>query len=165
MPLIIEDGTIVSGANSFVTDAEFQAYATARGFTLPATESERDTLQIKAVDYLFSKEQSMKGERINATQDLMYPRNGVCEYNFKVAKDAIPSNLKKAQMELAVQANESALLVTGTNQNLASFSLDGVISESYFSGGSWEQVRTDRADAYLDPLLKNNGSKNIMARV
>jgi hypothetical protein len=165
MALIIEDGTIVTGANSFVTDAELQTYATARGFALPATEAERDSLLILAVDYLFSKEQSMKGERINATQDLMYPRKGVCEYNFKVAKDAIPSNLKKAQMELAVQSNKSALLVTGTTQNLASFSVDGVYSESYHGGGSWEQVRTDRADAYLDPLLVNNGSDNIMVRV
>jgi len=68
-------------------------------------------------------------------------------------------------MELAVQSNKSALLVTGTTQNLASFSVDGVYSESYHGGGSWEQVRTDRADAYLDPLLVNNGSDNIMVRV
>ena len=68
-------------------------------------------------------------------------------------------------MELAAQANESSLLVNGTSQNLASFSVDGVYSESYHSGGSWEQVRTDRADVYLDPLLVNNGSSNLMVRV
>ena len=165
MALIIETGAIVTGANSFTTDAEFAAYAAARNVTLPATEAERDALQILAVDYLFSKEQEMKGARVNAIQELMYPRKGVCAYGFNVASDAIPASLKNAQMELGMQVNTSELLVSGTNQNVASISLDGVISESYFSGGSWEQVRTDRADAYLDPLLVNNGSSNIMIRV
>ena len=52
MALIIEDGSIVEDANSFTTDAEFVAYADARGYTLPDTESVRDQLQIKAMDYL-----------------------------------------------------------------------------------------------------------------
>ena len=163
--LIIENGTIVASANSFVTDAEFKQYAGIRNFDVPATQPDREALLIQAMDYLFSKEQSMKGSRVNATQELMYPRSGVCTNNFTVAITDIPSELKKAQMELAAQANESALLVSGTTQNLASFSVDGVYSESYFSGGNWEQVRTDRADTYLDPLLNNNGSSNMMPRV
>ena len=165
MALVIEDGTIVTGANSFTTDAEFAAYAAARNVTLPATEADRDALQVRAVDYLFSKEGSMKGSRINSVQDLMYPRSGVCAFGFKVESDDIPTSLKNAQMELGMQSYTSELLISGTNQNVASISLDGVISESYFSGGSWEQVRTDRADAYLDPLLVNNGSSNLMIRV
>ena len=64
MALIIETGAIIADANSFTTDAEFVTYAALRGFTIPATESERNTLQIKAVDYLFSKELSMKGARV-----------------------------------------------------------------------------------------------------
>lgn len=163
--LIVEDGTVVTNANSFVTDAEFKTYAGIRNFDVPATQPDREALLIQAMDYLFSKEQSMKGSRVNATQELMYPRSGVCTNNFTVAITDIPSELKKAQMELAAQANESALLVSGTTQNLSSFSVDGVYSESYFSGGNWEQVRTDRADTYLDPLLNNNGSSNMMPRV
>ena len=163
--LVIEDGTIVANANSFATDAEFKAYANIRNFNVPATQPDREALLVLAMDYLASKESGMKGCRVSATQELVYPRSGVCTNNFTVASTDIPSCLKKAQMELAIQSNESSLLITGTVQNLASFSLDGVISESYFSGGNWEQVRTDRADAYLDPLLVNNGSSNIMVRV
>ena len=165
MALIIEDGSIVAGANSFTTDAEFTAYAAARSITIPATEAERDALQILAVDYLFSKEQELKGSRVSIDQTLMYPRSGVCAYGFNIASDAIPTALKNAQMELAMQSYTSELLISGTTENLASFSVDGVYSESYHGGGSWEQVRTDRADAYLDPLTVNNGSANIMVRV
>ena len=166
MALIVEDGTIVAGANSFTTDAEFVAYAALRGFAIPATEAERDTLQIRAVDYLSGKELKMKGQRVNKTQELMYPREYVCIFNEELLKTDIPSQLKKAQLELAVQAYSSDLLITGTVQNLASFNaVNGTYSESYHSGGSWEQVRTDRADVYLDPLLINNGSSNLMTRV
>ena len=165
MALIIEDGTIVVGANSFVTAAEFIAYAGARNIAIPAISTEQEALLILAVDYLFSKEQEMKGARVSAIQDLVYPRRGVCANGFNVASDAIPQSLKNAQMELGIQSFTSSLLISGTNQNLASFNVDGVYSESYHSGGSWEQVRTDKADAYLDSLLKNNGSKNLMIRV
>ena len=163
--LIVEDGSIVAGANSFVTDVEFLAYALARGFTLPVLEEDRKELLIQAVDYLFSKENAMQGCRVSAAQELPYPRVGVCAYGFNVASNEIPKGLKNSQMELGIQANESSLLKSGTVQNLASFNVDGVYSESYFSGGNWEVVRTDRADAYLNPLLINGGSNAIMVRV
>ena len=165
MALIIETGAIIADANSFTTDAEFVTYAALRGFTIPATESERNTLQIKAVDYLFSKELSMKGARVSALQALMYPRKGADANGFGIASTVIPLSLKSAQLELAVQSYASELLISSTTQNLASIDVEGVYSESYFSGGSWERVRTERADAYLNPLLINNGSLNVMTRV
>jgi hypothetical protein len=163
--LVIETGAVVDNANSFATDDEFKTYAGIRGFDVPATQPDREALLILAMDYIFSKEQSLKGSRVSVDQELPYPRRGVCSNGFNIASDAIPQSLKKAQMELAIQANESSILVTGSVQNLASFNVDGVYSESYFSGGNWEQIRTDRADAYLDPLTENNGSDNVMVRV
>lgn len=162
--LIIEDGSIVANANSFTTDAEFVAYAAARGFTLPSTEAERDQLQILAVDYIFSVENKMKGCRVSPIQELPYPRIRVCVNGFVIAGDQIPKELKNAQMELAAQANISALLVNGSVQNLAKEKL-GDLEVEYFSGGSWANVRTDRANAYLMALMVNNGNNNIMMRV
>ena len=163
--LIIEDGSIVADANSFATDDEFKTYANLRNFDVPATQPDREALLSLAMDYLFSKESQMQGVRVSQDQELPYPRSGVCANNFRVPSDSIPKSLKKAQMELALQANDSGLLITGEVENLASFNVDGVYSESYFSGGNWTQVRTERADAYLSPLLSNNGSSNIMTRV
>lgn len=163
--LIIEDGTVVADANSFATDDEFKTYANLRNFEVPATQPDREALLILAMDYIFSKESKLQGARLSADQDLPFPRYGVCANNFQLPSGTIPKAIKKAQMELALQANDSGLLVTGEVQNLASFNVDGVYSESYFSGGNWTQVRTERADAYLNPLYKNGGSNNIMTRV
>ena len=160
--LIIEDGSIVAGANSFTTDAELTAYALARGYTLPATEAERDTLQILAVDYIFSVESKFQGCRVSAAQELPFPRTGVYSYGFIVPSDSIPQSLKNAQMELAVQVNSSPLIINGTVQNISKEKVD-VLEVEYFSGGNWSQVRTDSADTYLKPLYANNN--NLMVRV
>lgn len=165
MALIIEDGTIVAGANSFTTDVEFVAYALARSITLPATEAERDVLQIKAVDYIVSVEGRLKGCRTSPKlQDLPYPRIGSCIYGETIDSDEIVQSLKNAQMELGIQVQDSDILISEQSQNVAREKLD-TLEVEYFSGGSWSQVRTDKADAYLKPLMINNGNDNLMARV
>lgn len=155
MALIIEDGSIVAGANSFTTDAEFQAYALARGEDLPATEAERDALQIRAVDYLFLKESKMQGCRVNKSQPLMFPRIGVCLFGFDVDSNEIPDNLKNAQMEAALYENVSDLMVNSSGQNIAREKLD-VMEVAYFSGGSRSTGDYQTVDAYLEPLLATN---------
>lgn len=162
MALTIEDGSIVSGADSFTTDVEFQAWATARGYTLPATEAERDVLQIKAMDYLFSIEPRMKGTRASDTQELPYPRYGVDENGFVLASNVIPEGLKKAQMALAYYVNTQDLLPNEAVSNLASFDVKGVYSESYGSGGASITVIPREALGYLKQLLKPRG-KSIRA--
>lgn len=162
--LVIEDGSIVDNANSFAADSEFKSYADLRGFSIPSTQPERESLLILAMDYIFSVESKMQGHRVDKAQALPYPRYGVCANNFDVASNSIPPDLKMAQIELAVQAGESDILISEQSQSLASFSVDGVYSESYFSGGSWTQVRTDRADAYLNKFLVNGGSTNKLTR-
>ncbi len=162
--LIIEDGSIVPDANSFVTDDEFKKYANIRGMEVPATQPDREALLILAMDYLFSVEPKMQGCRVSIEQELPYPRQGVCANCFVVPSDSIPKPIKKAQMELALQANTSELLVSQSVQNVAKEKL-GELEVEYFDGGSWSEVRTDRADAYLKPLYSNGGNNNIMTRV
>ena len=153
--LIIEDGSIVTNANSFATDAELKAYANLRGVAVPATQPDREALLFLAMDYLFSVESSLQGRRTAQEQELPFPRIGSYVNGFYVASDEIHKNVKNAQMELAIQAGASDLLINETTSNLASFSVDGVYSESYHNGGSWEQVRTGKADAYLSALMAN----------
>ena len=152
MALIIEDGSIVANANSFNTDIELVSYAEARNATIPDIEAERDALQIKAIDYLFSKESKMKGCRVDADQELPYPRRGVCLYGFNIASDAIPKSLKNAQLEAAIQLVTSELLVNTSVQNVAKEKL-GSLEVEYFSGGSWTIQQSEKIDAYLKELL------------
>lgn len=164
MPLIIEDGSIVDDANSFTTDVEFLAYALARGVTLPSAETERDVLQILSMDKFVSEEDELKGCRVSQPQELPYPRTGVCAKGFLVASDTIPKGIKNGLLELAMQVKISPLLVNASTQNIQKEKLSK-LEVSYFNGGSYVFVRTDKADAYLDPYKINNGNANLLERV
>lgn len=159
--LIIEDGTIIANANSFTNDAEFINYCDARNITFPCSEAERDSLQIKAMDYLFSVEHKMKGVRVSDEQTLPYPRTGVYIRCSLSADTNIPVELKTAQLALSAAAISQTLLVNGGIQNVSKEQLGPMLVE-YFSGGSWETVRLESVDAFLKPLLKNNQGR--MAR-
>ena len=68
MALIIEDGTIVDGANSFVTAAELVTYADDYGLSIPATTAEQERLLRRAA--LQMQALSWKGEIVSAAQSL-----------------------------------------------------------------------------------------------
>lgn len=105
MALVVEDGTGVEGANSYLTVAELRAFAGDRGLTLP-TDSEVEKLLVKATDYLELK--SYIGDRASDNQGLSWPRtqttNPYWQYN-----DLIPTKLKTAQSLLAIEAMNGEL--------------------------------------------------------
>ena len=157
MALIIEDGSIVAGANSFVTDTELQTYANLRNFDLPATQPDREALLVQGMDYLFSKEADFKGCRVSIDQPLMYPRRGATVNGFNVPITSIPMNLKAAQMELALAASTITLMPNESLQNVQSTKVD-VLQISYFQGGSMTTVNLQAVEAKLRPLLKAVGT-------
>jgi hypothetical protein len=163
--LIIENGSIVDNANSFVTAAEMVAYAALRGVTITADTTTQEQQIILAMDYLVSREQSMKGTRVSDLQELPYPRFNVRYNGYYITGSEIPKELKNAQIELAIQLGSTELLLSEKTDNVQSISLDGVISKSFFSGGSYSTIRTDKADAYLDVLMNNNGNNNLITRM
>ncbi len=165
MALIIENGSIVDNANSFVTAAEMVAYAALRGVTITADTTTQEQQIILAMDYLVSREQSMKGTRVSDLQELPYPRFNVRYNGYYITGSEIPKELKNAQIELAIQLGSTELLLSEKTDNVQSISLDGVISKSFFSGGSYSMIRTDKADAYLDVLMNNNGNNNLITRM
>lgn len=97
MALIIENGTIVTGANSYVTALELTAYATARGITISDDEEQ---LLIRAMDYIESL--VYQGVKSNSEQSLQWPRYNVVIDDYLVSSDAIPNELKKGQIEVAL---------------------------------------------------------------
>ena len=101
MAIIVEDGSIVAGANSYVSEAELTAYATQRGVTLTGGT---EALLIKAMDYLQTLEYI--GDKKTADQPLLWPRRNVTIDGFDVSSEEIPEELKNAQLALAVSIDE-----------------------------------------------------------
>lgn len=113
MALVIEDGTIVAGANSFVTRAQIIAYAAARGVVLP-DEDATDINAILAMDFIFT--QCFKGELVEDDQPLPFPRKGLVagdeEPDFEYQ---IPVGIVNAQLQLALDAANGIILSPSSN--------------------------------------------------
>lgn len=79
--LVVEDGTGLSNASTYVSAAALRAYALARGVTLAASDAPGDLLvdqmAIKAMDYIEANRAYFWGWRLTTTQRLSFPREGV----------------------------------------------------------------------------------------
>ena len=104
--LIVEDGTNVEDANSYVTLTEFTAYCTLYAYqdVLDATEEAKVAALVKACDLL--ETYSYRGIRTYETQSLQFPRLDCVPRGayLPIPLDKIPTSLKRAQMAAAVSS-------------------------------------------------------------
>ena len=138
--LIIEDGSVVANANSFVTDDEYKAYAKLKGYSVPATQPDREANLANAYDFLnFTYEQQLQGSRVTPqTQTGIMPRNYIVAYDEAIPNTLIPQDFKNAQMLASFSINDGVdTNAVKDSANLAGFSVgNGAYSETYQSGSS-----------------------------
>jgi hypothetical protein len=146
MALIIEDGSIVAGADSYVTTAEITAYANKRGFTVPTSESDLEKIAILAIDYMQSKKYI--GNLVESDQALAFPRREIED----LADDVIPQAIKNAQIELAIAAHTNDLLMSEPTATVQSEST-GTTSTTYLGGLTAEFVSA-RVNMFLSQYLR-----------
>jgi hypothetical protein len=105
MALVVEDGTGVSNANSYIDVAYFDTYWTDRGNTDAVAIVNKEPLLIQATDYIETVYYGLwLGERLTTTQALEFPRV------IDSVDVGVSERLKKACCELALKANSGSLL-------------------------------------------------------
>ena len=161
MALVVEDGTIVAVANTYVTVAELDSFAALRGVTLPATEPEKEVLIIKAADYIESFRDRFQGSKVSQSQPMQWPRYDVTIDGFEIASDEIPQDLKTAQLQAAIEVNAGADLQEPTGKAIKREKVD-VIEVEYEAGGSTVAQSFPAVDASLDALLSNAGGQRFV---
>ena len=97
MTTIVEDGTIVSNANSYISDADFATYASDRGVTVAGVAAQ---LLLNAA--LYVEQLQFIGDKKTKAQSMQWPRNNVYIDGFVVDSDEIPVLLKDLQAEVAL---------------------------------------------------------------
>jgi hypothetical protein len=113
MSLIIEDGSIVDNANSLVTREDFILYAASIGTTIIDDEN-ADILLIKAMNFIDSHENKLKGARTKRDQSLSFPRYNLRINGWAWNTDEIPIEAINCQMELALELNSGIDLYNPT---------------------------------------------------
>lgn len=134
MPIIVEDGSNVANANSYVDVVALEAYALERGASLPAAEEDKEILLIKAMDYLDLFTGRLVGAPTYPDQTLPFPRT---DYYGDLS---VPKEVREAQMIAAIVAKDIDLtpVVTATRQ--ATMQKVGPITVSY-AGSSRQPTR------------------------
>lgn len=105
--LIIEDGSIVPGADSFATVAELVTYAANFGKTIPSTEAARESILRRAA--LEMQAMAWYGTLVSMDQALSWPRYDVYRGEWLLPSNAIPAQIKAGQMALAAEIHADDL--------------------------------------------------------
>ena len=114
MALVVEDGTGLSTAESYISVVDASTYHTARGnatWAALASDTVREQALRKATDYMGAVYGlRWSGDRVLAAQALDWPRYNVAVHGFSVDSDVVPTAVANACAELALRAAADDLL-------------------------------------------------------
>ena len=151
MAFIVDDGTGLANANSLASVAEFNAYCSDRGIDISkfATDTDKENALVLGADYLKTVYyDSWIGEKLKETQALPFPR--------VVSGDTIfPTDIKYANIELALKANDSELL-KDVGQRVIKEKVSSL--EVTYSEYSDEQQSYTNVYNLVRPFLSNSSS-------
>jgi hypothetical protein len=138
MTIIVEDGTVVANANSYVTVTEADTFFENQGNTVwteLASDEAKEASLIRGAKYMQQKLRLLwKGSRVDAFQSLDWPRRGVDVPDFFdpffrqvnvplqfqdtvfIAEDYIPVEVQEAQMLLAASTLDASGAVSSQLQ-------------------------------------------------
>lgn len=151
--LVIENGTGMTDAESYVDVAYVDAYFLKRGSTEWDAVTNKEAQIIKAMDY-FESSYSFKGEKLNENQALSFPRliNGVVEY---------PTRIKNSICELALKSS-TATLLEDTSKSVLSEKL-GELEISY-DPNSKDGINYEFVFNLIAPWLSSSGFSSSIVR-
>lgn len=158
MTIIVEDGTGVEDANSYIDVDELREYAEARGIEFDADRAE--TSIIKAMDYIETR--TYGGFAVGITA---FPRRNLFAMGHRYADDVIPRNIKLAQMAAAVVEMQGTDLLPTISANARGAIRErkvGPITTVYAVAREAGQLpRVPLVDAYLSPFESSTGHLQV----
>jgi hypothetical protein len=154
MTLILEDGTLVADADTYATLDVSRAFTEKRGFVPVATDIALEADLIKAMDFIESHRDKFKGDIVDETQSLQWPRKNVYINNFLFDEKSIPQELIDAQCQLAIElSNGVVLLRTVTEAFITEQTVDVIKTKYDEKGAGVNSNSLPYVDIFLDVLL------------
>lgn len=164
MSLIVENGTGLSTAESYISVADATTRHAALGNTNWAllTTPEIEQALRRATNYMVQTYRGLwTGYRINSTQALDWPRSWVVVDTYPVASNAVPSDIANACADLALKA---------ASGDLAEDLTRGIVREKVgpleteYDRNSPQSVRYRAVDMALAPYLAGAGANARLVR-
>jgi hypothetical protein len=134
MAIVVEDGTGLSNAESYVTVAFCDTYFSDRGdATWTGTDAEKEEALRKATEYLDVTYTWIGSIKVD-TQALGWPRDGAWDKEGRSLEDIVPLGVERATAEAALKALSASLLADTTNSDFVTKEKVDVIEVEYASG-------------------------------
>jgi hypothetical protein len=150
MTLIVEDGTGLAGANSYVSVSDHVAFCALYGITIDPTSAEIN-LRI-CMDYIASKD--FQGKKEFDTNELDFPRLYMCIKREPITDLQSLAKIQRVQNELGLGIAQGVNPLAIKDRVIQSEAF-GAFSRTYASGAATTPTNP-RVDIYLQPLLRNN---------
>lgn len=111
MSLVVENGTGLANAESYISVADANTRHTAFGNTAwTGTDAVKEAAIRRATAYMLQAFRTRwTGERLTQAQALDWPRYDVCIDGFPVATDEVPADIANACADLALKALSDTL--------------------------------------------------------
>lgn len=168
MTLVVETGSIVANANTYVSRADYITYAASIGITVDnSIEADQDLIQ--AAEYINGFEDNLKGTRISRSQTLAYPRSDLYIDGWYWGIDEVPTQVILIQKlyALALKSGED-LFNRSVNPNtlVKKEKIDGAVEVEYQHNANVNQSghKILHADTILQRLLKTNALNIALVR-
>jgi hypothetical protein len=166
MALIIEDGSIVAGANTYVSRADYIAFAASVGVAIPDDEA-ADVELVKAAQFINSKEGRLKGSRVSRDQPLAYPRKDLELEGWSWSSSEIPRQVLSCQLNLALDVHAGVDLFNpapATTSAVKRKRVEGVVEIEYATSDAPAKMARDSSGlALLNLLMKRSGLQLVRA--
>lgn len=163
MALIVEDGTIVAGAESYASVAEADARLAALGFTTwqPLLTAEKEAALRRSFVFMNQTFRSLwKGTKVEGDQPADFPRDDMDVEDVILENDIVPLDVKNAQIDLSIKAAAGDLNPDTTGQKLLRKKL-GPLEKEFSNSGT--AVAVNRALwMSLAPYLNLSGSNRVI---
>lgn len=140
MALVVEDGTGLSNADSYVSINDARVEANALGLSLPANTTDAESALRNGARYVNGFEGRFSGSRLVDDQALSFPREDSIKCFgtncIDIASNAIPRDLKLGQVLAAVEYGKG-VDVTPNDDGLSiqSEEVTGAVKVQYFDNG------------------------------
>ena len=162
--LIVEDGTIVENANTYIDVDETKIILENQGFDVSdLTETELGQFILRSAQYIESFRNRYQGNKSTSDQTMQWPRINVAIDDYAIDSDVIPPELKTAQALGAYEESiGNELQSTCQKGTLIEETIHGAITNKWADNGlSTSGDNFAAIDGLLAPLFKSGSLSRV----
>lgn len=158
MALIVENGTGLADAESYITVAELKSFCTSRGYSLAGSSDTVLEQRLRQAATYIDTILRYKGSKLSSGQALEFPRESLTD-DAGLAVAGVPRRVKQAAGELAYKALAEALYQDLERGGKVVSESVGPISTTYADDAPGGKVWT-LAHNLLAPYVRGNKDRN-----